>query len=206
MTSEKFIKLSGWALMIGPILFLVGWLASSRPQYSPYNAAALPIDRYANLAAMPLVAAGLALISLGLVGMLLRYGSKSRAAAAWLGLGVLGALSACFGSLWMGLDTEGYGWIFFFIGLFIQFFALTLFGLTNLGLRLLPRWNGLPLVAGIWIPAYLLFAGLFQLALGSTIISGETIFNYLWALSFVMFFGLGYLLQSNPGKLSPASA
>lgn len=205
MTREKFFRLSGWALMAGPVLFFIGWLANSRPEYNPYNAAALPIDPVANLVAMPLAAVGLAFTSLGLWGMLLRYGTKAGGSALWLGLGMVSSLASSAGAVWMVLDNNGYGWMVFFLGLFGLFFGIAIFGAVNLGLRLMPRWNGLPLLAGVWIPGFLMFAGLFQLGTGSVLISPETVFTYLWAFSLLMFFGLGYLLQSSSSKIRTAN-
>jgi hypothetical protein len=77
MTREKFIKLSGWALIIGSVAIFVGWLAESRPEYNQFNAASLLIDRYANLAAVPLIVMGVLLVSLGMLGLLARYGAQS---------------------------------------------------------------------------------------------------------------------------------
>ena len=63
--------------------------------------------------------------------------------------------------------------------------------LVNLRRRLLPRWNGLPVLA-LWFPAAML------LSMGLTP-WGITlqIFAVLWVLTCVMFAGLGYLLLAN---------
>lgn len=206
MTREKFIKLSGWALMLGPCLFIIGWLASSRPEYNPFNAASLPIDRFANLAGLPLAALGLVLISLGLLGMFLRYGSKSVGSGLWLGLGALCALVSAAGVVGMVVDENSLGWYAFFLGLFAQFFALAFFGITNLRRRVLPRWNGLPLLAGVWVPGMVLLMGLFQLNTGTSLDSPEAVFYILWSFSLLMFFGLGYLQQSDPVPFRAANA
>jgi len=205
MTREKFIKLTGWAMILGAFLFMVGWLAANRPEYNQYNAASLPIDRFANLAGIPLAALGLVLISLGLLGMLLRYGSKAGGSRLWLGLGAVSGLVSAVGAVWMGVDDSGPGWYLFFLGLFFQFSALALFGVVNLRHRLLPRWNGLPLLAGVWLPGIILLSGLFELTTGTMLDSPQAVFNLLWLFSLLMIAGLGYLLQSDPAALSAAS-
>ena len=206
MTRQKFIKLSGWAMILGAFLFMVGWLAANRPEFNQFNAASLPIDRYANLAGIPLAALGLVLISLGLLGMLLRYGSKAGGSGIWLGVGAVSGLVSAAGTVWMGVDNSGSGWYLFFLGLFFQFSALAIFGVINLRRRLLPRWNGLPLLAGVWLPGIILLNGLFELTTGTMLDSPQAVFNLLWLFSWLMFAGLGYLLQLDPVAVSAASA
>jgi hypothetical protein len=88
----------------------------------------------------------------------------------------------------------------------VQFLALALFGIINLRLRLLPRWNVLPLLAGVWLPGFLLLSGLVQLTTGSSHDSPQTVFTILWLFSLLMFAGLGYLLQSDSARLTAANA
>ena len=75
------IKISGWAMIVGPVLFLIGGWANNRPPYVSYAMSSLPIDRYAVPAATPLIVIGLVFMSLGIFGMLLRYYAKVR----WVG-------------------------------------------------------------------------------------------------------------------------
>jgi hypothetical protein len=200
MSKEKFIKLSGWAMMLGPILFLVGAWANERPNYSPYNAASLPIDRYANIAGVPLQILGLVFLTLGILGMMLRYASRWDSMAIFLGLGVLAGVVSTVGAAGLAVNDNSPWWELFFLGLVAQFTALAMFGLINLRRRLLPRWNWLPVLA-IWLPIVTLFSlGIFQWEVGVEFFTG------LWILTCAMFAGLGYLLQSDPRPATMSAA
>jgi hypothetical protein len=78
MSKEKYIKLSGWALMLGGLAVMLGWLASTRPEYNRGSAFSQPIDQYAT-AGFPLIVMSTLLLS-GLTG----------AAALWAGVGSFG--------------------------------------------------------------------------------------------------------------------
>jgi hypothetical protein len=153
MRRDKFVKLSGWALVVGAVFFLVGLLASSRPEYNVYNAKSLAIDRFANQVGLPIGAVGLLLISLGMVGMLVRYGSQAGAFGQFcLGFGAFFGMVSAAGALGSTMVESEAWWLMFFLGLILQNLFLALFGLVCLRRKLLPRWNGLPLLAGIGLP------------------------------------------------------
>ena len=202
MSKEKFFKLSGWAMTVGPVLFLIGGWATNRPEYSSYNAASMPIDRYANVAATPLLVFGLVLISLGFMGMLFRYSSKLFGTSFLLGSGALAGLVSAVGAAMLAVTDSSPWWEIFILGLAIQFLVLAVFGFVSLRRRLLPRWNGLPVFA-LWLPVALL------LSMGILVHWQITlqVLTYLWILTCVMFAGLGYLLQldSQPAD-TPATA
>lgn len=200
MTKEKFFKLSGWAMIAGPVLFLIGGWANNRPEYSQFNAASLPIDRYASAAAAPLIVLGLVFISLGILGMLLRYSPKMDGTGFLLGIGALAGLVSAVGAAIVALNDSSPWWEIFILGMAIQYIALAIFGFVNLRRRLLPRWNGLPIMA-LWFPAAML--------LSFGIIPWEIsipVFASLWILTCVMFAGLGYLLQSDAQPAGTATA
>jgi hypothetical protein len=191
MSREKFIKLSGWALMLGPVLLLIGAWAKSRPPYVPYAVSSLPIDRYAIPAGTPLIVIGLALMSLGMIGMLARYTPKLNIASALLGLGVISGLVSAVGAVLVGINDNSPGWNLFIMGLTGQHLALAIFGFITLRYRLLPRWNGLPVFA-LWFPVLLVLSmGLIPLEISRSLVAA------LWLLGCGIFAGLGYLLQSD---------
>jgi hypothetical protein len=189
MSKEKFFKVSGWAMMAGPVLFFIGGWADNRPEYSQFNAASLPIDRYTNHAATPLMFLGLIFMSLGILGMLLRFSPKLDGAGFLLGIGSLAGLVSAVAVVILAVN-DGWPWMFFILGMWIQFMALAIFGFVNLRRRLLPRWNGLPVLA-LWFPAAMFLSlGLIPWEITFQVFAG------LWILTCVMFAGLGYLLQS----------
>ena len=199
MSKEKFFKLSGWAMIVGPILFLIGAWASSRPPYVSYAISSLPIDRYAKPAATPLIVVGLVFISLGILGMLVRYTLKFDGASVLLGIGALAGLASAVGAIILAVTDSSPWWELFILGIAIQYIALAIFGFITVRRRLLPRWNGLPIL-GLWFPAILL------LSMGITPWEiSDQMLGALWLLSCVMFAGLGYLLQSDSQPASTAA-
>jgi hypothetical protein len=198
MTREKFYKLSGWALMLSPFLFVLGFWAASRPEYSPFNAASLPVDRYANTAGAPIAVIGILFSCLGLLGLLLRYTPGWNGARILLALSVVAGLASAVGAVL--LDVVDGSWYIFILGLLLQYLFLGIFGILSLRQRPFPRWNGLPLLA-FWLPiGMLLSIGFIPTPISNNLVAS------LWVLSIVMFAGLGYLLQETARQAVSAVA
>jgi hypothetical protein len=184
MTREKFYRLSGWALILSPILFAVGFWAASRQEY-PY----LPIDRFADSAGIVLAVAGLLFGSLGLMGLIGRFSPRWKPASILLGLAAFAGLVSAIGAGLLSIVENGV-WYMFMGGLLVQYLLLGAFGILNLQQRHFPRWNGLPLLA-FWLPiAALLSSRLIQVAVPTSLLAAG------WLLSCIMFVGMGYMLQS----------
>ena len=139
-------------------------------------------------------------MSLGIFGMLLRYSPKLDGSGILLGIGALAGLASAVGAILLSVNDSNPWWGLFLLGMAIQYIALAIFGLMNLRRRLLPRWNGLPVLA-LWFPA----AMLLSLGLTPWEITLQ-IFAVLWVLTCVMFAGLGYLLQSDSVPKGMAAA
>ncbi len=199
MSKEKFFKLSGWALMLGGLATMLGWLASTRPDYNRYNARSLPIDQYANAIEFPLIVMGMLLLSVGLIGLFLRYGQGAGGFGRFsLGLGALSGAISAIGAIGLGIFDSEPWWSTFFIGMVVQYLGLTLFGVANLRQRALPRWNGLPILAGIWIPLSVVVGLIIEQGTGQWVEWPEAVFLIVWLLSMAGLAGLGYLMQSDP--------
>jgi hypothetical protein len=207
MSKEKFIKLSGWALMLGGLAVMLGFLASTRPEYNQFNARSLAIDRYANLAEAPLIALGLLLISAGFVGLVLRFGEAAGNFGRYsLGLGAISGLISAAGVIGSVTYPEGEYWFhIWFIGMIFQFLGLALYGLANLRQRSLPRWNGLPVFAGMWIPLFI-FVTLLEEENGGWVDWPEWVPLVIFLLTLAGLAGLGYLLQSDSQPAGTAAA
>jgi hypothetical protein len=209
MTREKFIRLAGWALIFGSLFILTGWLAESRPDYNPYNYRSLLIDLYANLAALPLVSLGIALTSLGMVGMFLRYGKEAGGFGRYsLGFGILSGLVSATGVIGLAVSDSEPWWSMFFLGWGLQSLFLAMFGWVNLRHNLLPRWNGLPFLTGIWMPSFMAISIVYEQATGSWLELPEAIFLIIFVVMCGGLAGLGYLMQSpaNPTDPAPSAA
>lgn len=206
MTREKFIKLSGWAMGVGSIAILIGWLAESRPEYNPFNAASLPVDRYANLAALPLIAMGVLLVSLGMLGLQSRYGAQGGKFGSFcLGLGALSGLVSAVGILGLAINDSDPWWSMFFLGWMLQYLMLALFGVICRQRRILPRWNSLPLLAGIWLPGFMLVSLIYESMTGSWLELPDPVFAALFTIGAAGAGLLGYLLQSDAQPAGPAA-
>jgi len=207
MSKVKFIKLSGWALMLGGLVVMLGWLAGTRPEYNRFNAASLQIDRYANAVEFPLIIMGLLLLSVGFIGLLLRYGnSASGFGRACLWMGTLSGLVSATGAIGLGISDSNPWWSMFFFGMTFQYLGLALFGIANLKQPALPRWNGLPLLAGIWVPLFAIASIIAEQIIGGWVELPDLFFISLWLLSLAGLAGLGYLLQAEPSSQEMAAA
>ncbi len=96
-------------------------------------------------------------------------------------------------------------WSLFFFGWILQYLMLALFGVVCIRQRLLPRWNGLPLLAGIWLPGFIVISLVYELQTGSWFEPPDVVFIALFMSGAVGFAGLGYLLQSDSSPSLPAA-
>jgi hypothetical protein len=203
MSKEKFIRLAGWALPAGGLAVILGWLASMRPEYYQYNLRSLWIDQYLNVADMYLLALGMLLLSVGFMGLLARYGTESgRWGRLWLGFGAVSGLVSTSGAVGMGIGDNELWWALLFFGMGFTYLAMAMFGVLCLRHRFLPKWNGLPLLAGIWVPLLMTISILYVEIIGGSEELPEPVFGLIWTLSLIGIAGVGYLLQAD----SPAQS
>jgi hypothetical protein len=196
MSRETFIKISAWALVVGPIAVLLGWLASTRPDYSPYNAASWPVDRYLNGSDNILIAFGVALSSLGVFGLLARYGARSgRFGQASLLAAAFGGLASTAGSVVMSVVDSEFWWVVFNLGTMLFFLGLVLFAVRCLQRGLFPRLAGLLLGVSIWVPAYMLGSMIYEVATGNWLEAPGLVMGFLLSITFLGLSLVGYQLQ-----------
>ena len=97
----------------------------------------------------------------------------------------------------MSIYDSSWAWMIWSLSFMMIFVCLTLFGLLTLHQKLLPRWNALPLLAGIGIPIFVLVSAIWE------------IFNDGWGndqgvgllillLTAVSIGLLGFVLQGDP--------
>jgi hypothetical protein len=164
MTREKFIRLSGWGMILSGFSLLFGFLASNmdailgRSLMGPDE-----VNRYEAISTI-LIAAGSLLLMLGFIGMLLRYGEQTGGVGKIvLRSGVLFGMLSITGAWMLGVYDVDWAWTTWFISFTMIFVCLSLFGLLTLRQKLLPRWNALPLVAGIGIPLFFLISSIWEI-------------------------------------------
>jgi hypothetical protein len=217
MPNSNFIRLSGWAFIVGAVFFLPGAVGML-----------LWDTRYAfDWSAAGMQAVGLAaflapvLLAVGLLGLRSRYGREAGSLARWVLLGgalvggalvIVGELGQWFATSSSMSETYYYVWGW---GLLVVLGSLFIFGVVALIRKPLPRWNGLPLVAGGLAPLLGVLIILEQI-LGQIIVfesqrrlvNGAVLAIGLGALVLMTFalVVLGYVLQSDARRDQPAFA
>ena len=196
MTNERFFRFSGWAFIAGSLAFLTGALAANRPEYDPRNAAALPIDRLANAVSWPALGLGVLLIAVGLAGLLARFGRRSQLARIGGWAGLLGGVVGLAGFLGMNLAESEPAWYMFFYGVAGLLLGITIFGVGALRQHLLPGASGLPIVAGICFPAFLLTGTVYELFTGRWIELSTLASSLIFGITAIGLAALGVRMQS----------
>lgn len=199
MTKEKFIQLSGWALVLAAVTLVVGFgLGGGETSYDDPLGGRDGFYEYSQLIMIP---ASMLLFTIGMIGLRARFGDKVS------GIGNIGliiapisggvAFIASIALYAMVANWMGPWWNFFVYGMMVMFSGLALFGIDALIKKPLPRWNGVPLLTSIWFPVLGVTVILLN-QLGVDTTSGGDV---LWLFSTVsVVLGtivLGYLLQSD---------
>lgn len=145
MSKSELIRRSGWAFIAGAVAFITILTGSD------------PI-------AIPGSVVSAILLAVGMSSLRAAYGERiGRLAKNMLLLGSSGpalwVIGIAFMAL-MGVEAVNKGlWVLLFVGPAVSLLGLTLFGLTALRSKPMPRLNWLPAVAGIWYPVtYVLFS------------------------------------------------
>ena len=145
MLKSEYTKFSGWAFVAGAFAFLT--------ILSTSDAIQIPGSVLSSM-----------LLAGGMSGLREGYGERiGRLGRNMLLLGMFGPALWVIGIVFMilmGVEAVQKGlWVLLFVGPAISLLGLTLFGLTALVSKPMPRLNWLPLLAGIWYPvAYILFS------------------------------------------------
>jgi len=186
MNNSSFIRLGGWALIIGAIAFLPGAIG----MLSWEGESTGPTPVIMQLVAFAVFLAPLLMV-LGLLGLRARY----KIGGGFLLFGaIVGGLLVVVGILVQFLtpdysvsETYYNVWLG---GVVILNVCLLLFGFVALFEKPLPRWNWLPLAAGSWIVVLPILAGITGFQSASVIIAALVIMTILQIM-------LGYMLQAD---------
>lgn len=134
MNRDQIIRLSGWALILGGLAIALGFLLGEEGIFFGLFLLA-PV-----------------LLGFGMLGLRARYGDEMGGLGKGvLVVGVIGAAIALVGAIGQILGDDGF-FLGTFVGLTLMFAGLLLFGAVAVPRSLLPRWNWLPVLAGIWVP------------------------------------------------------
>lgn len=190
MNKSDFIKLSGWAFIIGAFCFYMFF-----PLYY-LNSLGIDVGRVVagwgitydlSFYGSPFV------LAIGMFGLWARYGEiVGKLGKIILLISPVGILISQYGLTQASIyEQEAFASV---AGLVVLLTCLTLFGVLTLISKPLPRWNGLPILAGIGFPAF----SFISIMLG---MKGEPSMNQFALLVLVVtiqFIGLvtlGYMLQ-----------
>ena len=206
MTREKFIRLTGWGMILSGVSLLLGFLASNMDAILGRSLMGREYERYEAISNVLLITGSL-LLMFGLIGLLLRYGKQSgRAGKLALMGGVFFSLLSMLGGWGLSISDTSWAWTTWFIGFTMIFVCLALFGLLTLRQKLLPRWNALPLLAGIGIPLYVLISIIWEaLTPGSGWVDDQGFGLLMLLLTMTGLGFLGFILQGD-SSLKSATA
>jgi hypothetical protein len=194
MSKSIFIRMSGWALVLGAITIMVAGLISIRdvPMYNRYNALSRPIDLYLEYATAILLPGTLLLLLVGMIGLYLRYRTDTNGFGKFgLIVGVLGGVISLAAAIPLSTNEPEWSWTAWWVGTLLYFLGLGVFGIAAVRDKLLPRWNALPILTGFLIP--ILFIATFQMDWEAT----EYIFLGAFLLTAIGLAGLGLLLKDD---------
>jgi hypothetical protein len=192
MTKEKFVRLSGWALMLGGATFMLGFaLGSGETSFNDPLGGRDAFYEYSKLVLLPLAMASLAV---GLLGIRSRYGTQvGRFGSISLLVGAIGGAIGFVGAIGLGLILRGDGWWTSWIsGMLLVLVGLLLFGIAAVRKKPLPRWNALPLITG----SLFLLIPIMETITGSDDLSGP-ILATIFLLVAAGFVALGFVVQGD---------
>jgi hypothetical protein len=196
MTKSKFIRLGGWSLILGAVTLFLFILAAHMESnfYDPFRRLQVFYD------------AGLvlfiwftpALLGVGMLGLRARYGEQTgNLGKNILLLGVVaGPIITLLGVVGSEALVVEWAWILLYAGNATLLAFLTTWGILALQTKPLPRWNGLPIIAGLWYPV-LLSSALIAEANGVPWDLIQNIATITIPLQCIALFVLGYILQAD---------
>ncbi len=192
MNKADFIRLSGWAFIIGAFCFYMFF-----PLYY-LNAPGVNVGRLVagwgisydlSFYASPFV------LAIGMFGLWTRYGEiVGRLGKAVLLISPVGILISQYGLTQASIYEQDA-----FVGSagpLVLMTCLTVFGVLTLITKPLPRWNGLPIIAGIGYPAFFLFSPLTGVT-GEPSLSQFALLVLVLTIQLVAMVMLGYILQAD---------
>jgi len=176
------IRLAGWALIAGGSMFPISIFFLVMKDPSLWAVTFLLI-----------VYISMPLLVVGLLGLRNRYGEK----VGWFGRNILlmGAIFGPLTSLIVLLGNFLWGWMWL-LGHAVLLACLALFGIMALYKKPLPRWNAVPIIAGIWYPIMFWFSSMSRNSLDWDVPIGVNV-AILFGIQGVALAALGYILKSD---------
>jgi len=203
MTRSKFIRLSGWSLILGAVTLFLFVLSAylENNVYDPFRRLqpVYDVSLQMSIWVTPI------LLGAGLLGLRTRYGDE--VGSFGKNILLLGSIAGLVINI-TGIVITGlvdWGWILLFTGNAVLLACLSIFGISALSAKPLPRWNGLPIMAGIWYPLLFGLDITFE-AIGITQNWVGDLANIAMPLQCLSLIMLGYMLQDDAPEEIPATA
>ena len=195
MNNSSFIRLSGWAFIIGAFCFYMFF-----PLYY-LNSLGVNVSRFMagwgitydlSFYWSPIV------LAIGMFGLRARYGEiVGKLGKAFLVISPVGILITFFGLTQANIYEQDA--VVSSAGVLMLMTCLALFGALALITKPLPRWNGLPIIAGVGFPAFFLYSAIAGTINESSFLSQFAILVLIVTIQFIALVILGYMLQANVG-------
>jgi hypothetical protein len=202
MSNSQLIRFSGWAFILGSFAFVTILTGSDAVTFPGSVISAI-------------------LLAVGLSGLRARYGEQAGDLGRnILKAGVIGMILFCLVLALLGLavlvlpgirsQVESLAhaglWLLMFGGPVVVLLGLTLYGLTALRNKPMPRLNGLPFFSGIWYPAFYFFLASYLFTHNGVYPTQyQTTFNLIFLTQFVALCVLGAILVSDtPQEMTAA--
>jgi hypothetical protein len=233
MANSNFVRSSGWALILAAFTFLLFFSLAYLDRTGPLSPSmgslftptylALVLDHPALLATgllsslrplyvfsyYALILASPILLAVGLLGLRSRYGESVGDFGTQVLLvgAVAGPLVSLIGIIGEAVFSWDPAWFAQFAGPGVLLACLALFGIPALSMKPLPRWNVLPLLAGLGYPLIILYALLIFGLIGDERSGGSmAVYTLMMTVQCIALFVLGYMLQSDAQQAQPAFA
>ncbi len=206
MSKEKFIRLGGWALMIGAIfLMLIVTVGSLETSFDDPLGGRDAWVEYLKLGVGPL---GMLLLLTGALALRSAYGQAAgQAGKTALSVSALAAFVAAIGALGLGLliSGDGWSWGLFFGGTAVHLLGLGVFAVNCVQRNVMPGVNWLLALGGFTLPALVLFQIVVQLITGTDFYMGEWVSISVMGITALSLLVVGYQLQSGPVPVAKAA-
>jgi hypothetical protein len=195
MNKSTFIRISGWSLILGAVAFaflFLGWYLDENYPLLHWEKTYGYVSYISGFMVAPFLTA------IGVLGLRSRYGSEIGAGGrktllvttvAGLGLTILGILGENLDLFGRYSDTP-FNLLMFGNG--VHMLNLALFGFMAVSSKPLPRWNGLPIAAGIIFPIMLFLGFVLRILSEFTVAAGIGVLIQLIAMVI-----LGFILQGD---------
>jgi hypothetical protein len=114
-----------------------------------------------------------------------------------LGTSIFFSLVSSVSFILLAINDTGNWWNVSVTCVVIQFLGLTFFGIETLRQCVLPRWNGLPVLAGVWLPVLLIVNTIREVVSGRPILYPQLLTEILLILTLSGLVGLGIVLETD---------